>query len=122
MLVNALDLLTTDDLDIFAALAERTETPESRRDEGMAQTTAATDPRLILTVDKVIADLNATGRRWSANDCRDLLPVVAGPLVGARVRAAAMRRPVEMRKVGMTRSSLLSTRSAWIAVWEGVAS
>lgn len=95
-------------------------TPTALRDQGMAQTTDHADPRLILAVDKVIADLNATGMPWSANDARDLLPVVAGPLVGARVHAASMRRPRECRKVGMTRSSLLSTRSAFIAVWQGV--
>ncbi len=95
---------------------------ELARDAGIEQATNAADPRLILAVDRVIAMHNASGLRWSANDIRDALPIVAGPLVGARVRAAAMRRPVEMRKVGMTRSSLLSTHKAWIAVWQGVSS
>lgn len=90
------------------------------RDAGMAQAESAADPRLQLAVDKVIADANASGERWSANDIRDRLPVVAGPLVGASVRSTAMRRPCQMRKVGMTRSTLLSTHSAWIAVWQGV--
>lgn len=99
-----------------------TTTPEALRDLGHATTTHAADPRLVLAVDKVIAEACATGKRFSANDIRDALPVVAGPLVGARIRAAALRKPTEMRHVGMTRSSLLSTRSAWIAVWQGVAS
>ena len=66
-----------------------------------------------------IAEANATGKRWTADDIRDALPVVAGPLVGARIRAAALRKPREMRKVSMKRSALLSTRRAWIAVWQG---
>ena len=94
--------------------------PEQLRDAGMAQVESSHDPRRILAVDKVIADFCATGMPFSSNDIRDALPVVDSHLVGARVHAAALRRPVEMRKVGMTRSSLLSTRSAWIAVWQGV--
>lgn len=99
-----------------------TTTPTALRDLGHALTTQAADPRLVLAVDRAIAAANASGARWSSNDIRDALPTVAGPLVGARVRAAAMRKPEEMRKVGMTRSTLLSTRSAWIAVWQGVSS
>lgn len=93
---------------------------EFDRDAGMAQAENATDPRLMLAVDKKIAEFNATGERWSANDLRDALPVVAGPLIGARMNAAANRKPTEMKRVGMTRSSLRSTRHAWIAVWQGV--
>lgn len=92
------------------------------RDTGHATTTHAADPRLVLTVDKVIADANATGKRWTADDIRDALPVVAGPLVGARIRAAALRKPHEMRKVGMKPSALLSARRAYVAVWIGVES
>jgi hypothetical protein len=95
-------------------------TPEALRDAGMEAAEAAADPRLVLMVDNVIADLNASGRKWSANEARDLLPVVAGPLVGARVRAAAMRRPVEMVSVGRVKSTLLSTHSAEIRVWQGI--
>lgn len=96
-------------------------TAAALRDLGHATTTHAADPRLVLTVDRVIAEANATGKRWTADDIRDALPVVAGPLVGARIRAAALRKPREMRKVDMKRSALLSTRRAWIAVWQGVA-
>jgi hypothetical protein len=97
-------------------------TPAALRDLGHALTTEHADPRLVLAVDRAIAAANASGSRWSANSIRDALPIVAGPLVGARIRAAAMRKPTEMRRVGMTRSSLLSTRSAWIAVWQGTPS
>ena len=51
---------------------------------------------------------------------QEALPVVAGPLIGARVRAAALRRPVEMVKVGLTTSSLRSTHAKEIIVWLGV--
>lgn len=44
---------------------------------------------------------------------------VRNGLVGARVDAA--RKRGEMVAVGRIRSSLLSTRSAWICVWVGVA-
>lgn len=98
-----------------------TETPESLRDAGMAQAENATDPRLMLMVDDVIARFAATGMPFSANDIRDALPVVAGPLVGARVKAASMRRPQEIRPVGRTRSSLRSTHAKDITVWQGVA-
>lgn len=94
---------------------------ELARDAGMEQTTNHADPRLNLAVDKVIADFNATGMPWSANDIRDALPVVAGPLVGARVRAASMRKPREMVPVRKTRSSLRSTHAKEITVWQGVA-
>lgn len=97
-------------------------TATQARDAGMAEAENAADPRLILAIDKVIAELNATGMPWSANDARDALPVVCSGLVGARVHAAAMRKPDEMRRVGMTRSTLLSTKSAWIAVWQGTQS
>lgn len=96
--------------------------PAALRDQGMAATGQAADPRLLLMVDAKIAELNASGCTWSANDLRDLLPVVAGPLVGARVRAAATRRPVEMEPAGYTPSSLLSTHAHPIRVWRGVAS
>lgn len=90
------------------------------RDQGMDAATHAADPRLVLMVDKAIADANATGRRWSANDIRDALPASAGPLVGARVKAASMRKPAEMVPVGRTRSSLRSTHAKEIIVWRGV--
>lgn len=94
-------------------------TPATLRDQGMAATEQAADPRLILMIDEQIASLNASGKTWSANDLRDLLPVVAGPLIGTRVRAAATRRPVEMEPVGYVASSLLSTHAHPIRVWRG---
>ena len=94
-------------------------TGHALRDSGHACTTAAADPRLVLTVDKVIAVACATGKRFCSDDIRDALPVVAGPLVGARIRAAALRRSREMKRGGAKPSALLSARRAYIAVWQG---
>lgn len=90
-----------------------------RRDHGMADAENAADPRVILAIDAAITKANASGLRWSANDIRDSLPVSHRGLVGARVRAAAMRKPVEMVPVGRTKSNLPSTHRAEIKVWIG---
>ena len=95
-------------------------TPETLRDAGMAEAENAADPRIILAIDAAIAKANASGYRWSANDLRRELPVSHGALIGARVRAAAMRRPREMRRVGYEPSNLPSTHAHPIAVWVGV--
>ena len=94
-------------------------TPATLRDRGMALAEAYADPRVILAIDAVIAEANASGRPWSANDIRDRLPVSSHALVGARVRAAAMRRPVEQVRVGYVPSDLPSTHAHPVAVWVG---
>lgn len=96
-------------------------TPDALRDEGMAAVENASDPRVMLAIDAAIARANASGRPWSANDIRDELPVSHANLVGARVRAAAMRRPRQQVRVGYEPSTLPSTRGAMVAVWVGVA-
>ena len=91
------------------------------RDEGMAQAEAHADPRVILTIDAAIDRANATGEPWTVNDIRAQFPVSSSGLVGARVRAAAMRRPIEMVQTGrFPKSNLPSTRSARVAEWRGV--
>lgn len=94
-----------------------TTTPEGLRDAGIAQCENGADPRLILAVDAVVARWTESGRRFSANEIRDEVPLIAGDLVGPRLRAASMRRPAEIVKVGEVRSSLLSTHAKPIAVW-----
>lgn len=96
-----------------------TPSPQQLRDEGMATVENGTDPRLILAVDAVIAEFNASGAEWSANTLRDRLPVVPPALIGARVKAATMRRPLEMRRVGWVLSDLPSTKSKPIGVYRG---
>lgn len=93
-------------------------TPERLRDAGIAQRENAADPRLILAVDAVIERWAASGRRFSANEIRDEVPVKAADLVGGRLRAASMRRPAEIAKVGEVKSTLLSTHAKPIAVWQ----
>jgi hypothetical protein len=95
-------------------------TPEQARDAGIAAAENAADPRLILAVDAVIAKWVASGRRFSANEIRDEVPTLAAHLVGGRLKAASMRRPVEMVKVGSVRSTLTSTHAKEIATWCGV--
>lgn len=92
---------------------------EALRDEGMARAEMAADPRIIAMIDALIAEMNASGEAWSANSLRDRLPANAGPLVGARVRAAATRRPVEQVRVGYVPSDLPSTHAHPIALWIG---
>lgn len=94
--------------------------PERARDEALAQATNAADPRLVLMVDAAIAEANASGQPWSANDIRDRLPVVASGLVGARVKAASMRRPTEMVAVGSEPSTLRTTHAKPVTRWVGV--
>lgn len=93
--------------------------PQQLRDEGMATVENGTDPRLILAVDAVIEEFNASGVDWSANDLRDRLPVVRPALIGARIKAATMRRPMEMYRVGWVLSDLPSTKSKPIGVYRG---
>ena len=90
------------------------------RDAGMQAAEDHADPRVILAIDAAIDDLNASGKPWSANDLREIAPT-AGPLIGARVRAAATRRPREMVRVGYVPSDLPSTHAHPIALWVGVA-
>ena len=77
-------------------------------------------PPPTLPVAPAIAEYHAPGLPRTPHDLRDALPVVAGPLIGARVRAAALRKPTEMVKVGLTPSSLRSTHAKEVAVWVGV--
>lgn len=91
------------------------------RDAGMAVAEYAADPRTILAIDAAIDRANASGRRWSANDIREEFPTLDSTgLVGSRVRAAAQRRPREMRCVDTTPSTLKSTHAHDIKVWVGI--
>ena len=92
-------------------------TPAALRAEGQEQATAAADFRVVAMIDLAIARANRTRAEWSANDIRDQFPTVRNGLVGARVDAA--RKRGEMTHVAFIRSSLPSTRGAWIKVWRG---
>lgn len=89
--------------------------------QGMDAAANAADSRIVAIIDSLIALENASGREWSANTIRDQLPTCSPGLVGARVKAASMRRPREMVSVGWVRSTLPSTHGKLIATWRGVA-
>lgn len=91
-------------------------------DEGMQQATDAEDHRMVLTLDKAIAEANASGEVWSSNTLRDRFPAVNPKVLGARIKAASMRTPREMVAVGRERSTLLSTHGAFVTRWQGVTS
>lgn len=86
------------------------------RDEGMAAAEDADrDGWDTKVIDQAIRALIDTGRPFSANDLRQLLPDVRQPLIGARVRAAGTRG--DTRRVGYVPSTLESTHGHPIAVW-----
>ena len=99
-----------------------TTAPADLAQEGMDAATNAADSRVVAIIDSLIALENASGREWSANTIRDQLPTCSPGLVGARVKAASMRRPREMRRVGWVASTLPSTHGKPIGVYVGVGS
>ena len=96
-----------------------TQTPTTLKHTGQHQATDAADFRVVALIDATIARHAASGQRFSANTLRDELPTVTSRgLIGARLDAA--RKRGELVAVDRERSTLLSTRSAWICVWIGV--
>lgn len=93
--------------------------PTALRDRGMRMVEDASEPAVIAAIDDIIAAFNDRGRPWSANDIRPLLPAHRRPLLGARIRAAAIRRPVEQVRIGYVPSDLPSTHNHPIALWVG---
>lgn len=86
------------------------------RAEGQHHAESGTDMRVVAMVDKVIADAIASGRVFDCNEIRDLMPTTQSKgLVGARVDAARKRGEIEA--CGFVRSTLPSTRGAWIKRW-----
>lgn len=92
---------------------------EALRIEGGQQAEDHADPRMILMIDAAIDRANDSGEFWSANDIRDQFPSVRNGLVGRRIDVA--RRRKKMTAHGFVRSTLPSTRSAWIVRWRGAA-
>ena len=91
-------------------------TAQQLRTEGQHQAESAADMRVVAMVDKVIADAIDSGRVFDCNEIRDLMPTTQSRgLVGARVDAARKRREIEA--CGFIRSTLPSTRGAWIKRW-----
>jgi hypothetical protein len=92
-------------------------TAQELRTLGQDQAVDHADMRTVASIDDAIAKANASGEVWSANDIRDRFPTVRNGLVGARVDAA--RKRGEMHGVGFVRSTLPSTRGAWVKKWLG---
>lgn len=88
------------------------------RDEGMALAQVADEERGSWdskVIDQAIRAFAETGRPFSMNDIRPLLPEVRGALIGVRFNHASRRGYV--RKVGSTPSLKKNTHAKDIAVW-----
>lgn len=93
-------------------------TAQHIKESGQHQAEAAADFRVVALIDAAIARHAKSGRRFSANDIRDEFPTTQSRgLVGARVDAA--RKRGELVSVDRVRSTLASTRSAFVTVWVG---
>ena len=88
------------------------------RDEGMDAATNAADMRIVLAVDKVIADAIESGEPFSSNSIRHRMPTVRPGLIGARIKAASMRKEPRLVRVGEEPSTLKSTHAKPVAVWQ----
>lgn len=86
------------------------------RDAGMANAEAHRGAdQDIAVLDNVIRHLAHTMDTFSANDARELLPEVAGQLIGARFNSAAGRRLIE--RVGDTTARHEAGHCRRISVW-----
>ena len=94
-------------------------TPLALKHHGQHQAESAADMRVVALIDAVIARYAKSGREFSANDIRAEWPTTESVgLVGARVDAA--RKRGELRATDKrVRSTLVSTRGAWLTVWVG---
>lgn len=70
-------------------------------------------------IDQAIEAFAGTGRPFSANHIRDVLPEVRRPLIGARFFAASVRGLI--REVGRVASTQRSTHAHKIALWQSTA-
>lgn len=92
-------------------------TATEARDAGMRQAEDHADPRLILAIDKVIAEAIESGEPFSSNTIRHLFPTVRSGLVGSRVHAATLRKEPRLVKVGEEPSTLKSTHAKPVGIW-----
>jgi hypothetical protein len=95
-------------------------TPAHLRDLALTAQEHHADPRLILAVDADIEEFPSVGRPNSADDIRPLVPTLALPLVGGRVRSYLMRRnPQRLVCVGEVRSEWPATHHKKIGLYVG---
>ena len=69
-------------------------------------------------IDRVILAIAREGRRFSVNDFRELLPEVRNALISRRLIAAS--RAGWIRTVGVTHSTLPSTKGARVSLYEPI--
>jgi hypothetical protein len=103
----------TADLNLWSADEGR-----QARDRAMAETLAkpAADWDRA-TVDQAIKHLASTGREFTADDLRELLPVVAGSIVGARFLAASKAGLIE--RVGSRTTRHAAGHARRVSTWRG---
>jgi hypothetical protein len=87
----------------------------AERDRVLEQVNRNADQWTRDLIDQAIRTLAETGRPFSANSLRPLLPDVPGALMGARFMAAARRG--QIRKVGTEPSTDPGTHGHDIKVW-----
>lgn len=94
------------------------ETAAPTRDSGIARVEAASDDQDRAVIDQAIAVFAATGRPFSANQVRPVLPAIRSRrLIGARFLSAAKRGRIV--RVGYVASTDPRTHSHPVAVWRG---
>lgn len=86
-----------------------------QRDLALQRVEGTADDQDRAVIDQALAAMIERGRAFSANDLRDLLPVVRKSLVGARFLAAAKRG--EIIRVGYVPSSEPTDHCRPIALW-----
>lgn len=104
------------DADLHARIADCI----AARDEGMRQAEEADRSGWnAALIDQAIDVFAATGRPFSANDVRVVLPDdLPGPLFGARFSAASTQKRI--RFVGYVRSTKKNTHGKPVGLWRGI--
>ena len=92
----------------------------ARRDDGVRRADHQADAGWKAEADRVIVELAATGRDWTADELHDagLSTAINSGAYGGRILAAA--RAGLIRKVGYTTSARPGRRAGATAVWRGV--
>lgn len=117
--------MTAEQLDIFAqpeedrAAADRAAATvgQALAEEGMARAEQSAGDWDIAVIDQAIGELARSGRAFSANDVRPLLPQVRTPAIGARFAAA--RKRDEITPIGYTPSTDPGTHGHPVRMWRG---
>lgn len=91
------------------------ETAQAARETGVALVEGASDDWARAVVDQAIRAAAESGRSFSANDLRDLLPAERSGLIGARFLAAA--KAGRIIRVGYTPATHAAGHGRPVAVW-----